>query len=220
MAAQLQRPYLTVQLPRGRSVGGSQMWSENRVIRKCGCGPVAAFDLVQYLTEKQNRLSPSLWNREDYCREMEQIQRRYFPLLYPSGINGILLVAGLNRLFRHKRLTYHAVWAVSGKRLTERVEQMLEQDIPVILAVGPNFPFFWQKSGLSFYRRSRQGGLQPAAKVHGHYVTVLAISDEWMSISSWGAQYEISIPEYRAYVRRHSSRLFSNIVLIEKKRAE
>ena len=219
MSAQLQRPYLSVYLPRGQSVGGSQMWSENRVVRKCGCGPVAAFDLVQYLSARQAGLpSPSFPSREEYCREMERVQRRYFPLLYPSGINGILLVAGLNRLLRREALPYRARWAVAGSRLPERVERMLSQDVPVILAVGPNFPLVWQKQGLNFYRRDARGALRAASKVHGHYVTVLAVHDAWMTISSWGTQYEISLPEYRDYVKRHSSQVFSNIVLIEQKR--
>jgi hypothetical protein len=132
-----------------------------------------------------------------------------------------MLVAGLNRLFRENGLPFHARWAASKEKLFDRIEHMLTEDFPVILAVGPNFPFFWQKHGVNLYRRDRNGTIRTVSKIHGHYVTVLAINDEWMKISSWGQIFEINLKEYMDYVKKHSNHLFSNIVLIErKKRAE
>ncbi len=219
MRAELKRRYAAVRIPGGYSAGGSQMWLDNKVIRKCGCGPVAAFDLFRYLTEQDAvRFTGAELNKEEYCRELSRIQHRYFPLIYPSGINGFLLVAGLNRLFRDYDLPFHARWAASGNKLLERIERMLREDYPVILSVGPNFPFFWQKHGVNLYRRDRNGLVRTPAKISGHYVTVLEINEEWLKISSWGQIFEISLKEYMDYVKKHSNHLFSNIVLIEKKK--
>ena len=60
--------------------------------------------------------------------------------------------------------------------------------------------------------------IRSVSKIRGHYVTVLAINDEWMKISSWGQIYEINLKEYMDYVKKHSNHLFSNIVLIERKK--
>ena len=219
MRAELKKPYASVRLPGGYSAGGSQMWLENKVIRKCGCGAVAAFDLFRYLTEiPGGRSALSEMGKDEYCRQLARIQHRYFPLIYPSGINGLMLVAGINRIFRENGLPFHAKWAASKDKLFDRVEHMISEDIPVILAVGPNFPLFWQKHGVNLYRRERNGAIRSVSKIRGHYVTVLAINDEWMKISSWGQIYEINMKEYMDYVKKHSNHLFSNIVLIERKK--
>lgn len=218
MRAELKRPYAAVRIPGGYSVGGSQMWLDNKVIRKCGCGAVAAYDLFRYLAEANDTcFSRAEQTKEDYCRELARIQHRYFPLFYPSGINGFLLAAGLNRLFRDYDLPFHARWAASRNKLFERIARMLSEDYPVILAVGPNFPFFWQKHGVNLYRREKNGLFRSAVRICGHYVTVLAVNEEWLRISSWGQIFEINLREYMDYVKKYSNHLFSNIVLIEKR---
>ncbi len=217
MEMKLYHPYPAVYTSEGMSVGGSQIWSGNRVVRKCGCGPVAAYDLYCYLKNYHSGqpYDPAR-NTAEYCSRLEKVQRRYFPLLYPSGINGYLLTMGLNRLFHDSALPWHASWCSSGSLLFERIKAMLSEDIPVILSIGPNFPFFWQKHTLPLYQKNRRGILQRATAVCGHYVTVLAIDSDCMTVSSWGRQYIIRLDEYRAFVRKHSNSLFSNIVLIKK----
>ena len=142
--------------------------------------------------------------------------RRYFPLLPPSGINGITLVAGLNILFIKRKLPYRAFWAVSGRKLWQRVEDMLNQDLPVILAVGPNFPAFWQNHKLDFYVKTRDGRYVKSAATKGHYVTATGIDDEWLQISSWGRKYYVNRSEYDSYVKKHSNFIFSNLVYLRK----
>lgn len=192
------------------------MWSDHKVVRRCGCGPVAAYDLLLYLERKHGRDVPFPASQQDYVRGLEKLQRRYFPLIYPKGINGLLLTLGLNRLFLELRLPYAAVWAASGKKLFARMADMLCSDIPVILAIGPNFPLLWQKNKLVFYRLSSDGRYLPAANVTGHYVTALEMTDEWVKIASWGRCYYFRISEYEDYVNRYSSFLISNLVLIRK----
>lgn len=217
MEAKLRGPYPSFALPGGFSLGGSQMWSDHKVVRRCGCGPVAAYDLLLYLEKKHGKDFSFPLTRQEYIRGLEKLQRRYFPLLYPRGINGLLLTFGLNRMFLERRLPYVAVWAASGRKLFARMADMLRQDIPVVLSVGPNFPLVWQKNRLVFYRLASDGRFLPAADVTGHYVTALEMTDEWVKIASWGRSYYIRIDEYEDYVNRYSNFLFSNLVLIRQK---
>jgi len=192
------------------------MWSGNKLVRRCGCGPAAAYDLLLYLEQKHGMNPGFPASHQEYSRELGKLQRRYFPLIYPKGINGIFLTLGLNRLFHDRRLPYHALWAVSGKKLFFRMAEMLQNDIPVILAVGPNFPLIWQKNKLTFYRLSPDGRYLPGADVMGHYVTALGMTEEWVKIASWGRCYYIRISEYKNYVNQYSNSVISNLVLIRK----
>ena len=80
------------------------MWSDHKVVRRCGCGPGAAYDLLLYLEKKHGKDFSFPLTRQEYIRGLEKLQRRYFPLLYPRGINGLLLTFGLNRMFLERRL--------------------------------------------------------------------------------------------------------------------
>jgi hypothetical protein len=217
VTAKLHSPYVSIASQGSSSVGGSQMWSDHKIVRRCGCGPVAAYDLLLYLGRKHGSIFAFPASRQEYCRELEKLQRRYFPLIYPKGVNGILLTLGLNRMFHDRRLPYYAVWAVSGEKLFDRMADMLQNDIPVILSVGPNFPLFWQKNKLMFYRLSSDGCYLPGADVKSHYVTALEMTDEWVKIASWGRCYYIRISEYKNYVNRNSNFVISNLVLIKEK---
>ena len=58
----LRRPYPQVQAGARIGYGGNQMWAENENIRQCGCGPVAALDLLHYLSPDDSRSPlPLLW---------------------------------------------------------------------------------------------------------------------------------------------------------------
>ena len=218
MHARLKHPYVSVPVPGGSSYGGSQMWSKNRTVRKCGCGPVAAFDLLLYLQANGTESISLPQSREEYCRGLETLQRRYFPLLYPLGISGILLVLGLNRVFRDRALPYHAVWGMTRKMLNRGIYEMLENDIPVILAVGSNFPFFWEKHCMTMYREMPDA-LPPApCKVRSHFVTVTEADNELFQLASWGKKYSVRISDFEAYVRAYSNTVISNIVYVTKKK--
>ena len=207
----LKRQYIQVRNGAALSYGGSQMLSERETVRKCACGPVAALDLLLYLNRDRPAGPIALsW----YNRELDRLIQKYFPLLPPFGINGLLLVLGLNRLLRERSLPYRAIWAASGRQLWSRVEAMVEQDLPVILAVGPNFPIFWQRHRLDFYTKTADGRYVKAAATQGHYVTATGIDEEWVRIASWGRQYFINRREYEGYVRKYSNYIFSNIVLL------
>lgn len=187
------------------------MLSDSPTIRKCGCGPVAALDTVWYL-EHRGETSPL--TLDAYNAELRTLCRRYFPLVPPFGINGIVFVLGLNRLMHDRKLPYRAVWMLSGTKLWPRVADMLGQDLPVILSVGPNFPMVWQKNRLPFYRKTESGEYRRASATKGHFVTATGIDENWVRISSWGREYFINRSEYDRYTRSHSSYAFSNLVYL------
>lgn len=190
------------------------MLSDSQIIRKCGCGPVAALDLIWYLApQKQGALTVS-----EYNSILSFLTRRYFLLIPPVGINGIMLVLGLNRLLHDRKLPYYAVWMVSGAKLWPRVEEMLRRDLPVILSVGSNFPLFWQDKRLSFYSRDVLGRYRRTTATKGHYVIATGIDDTWLRISSWGREYYINREEYDAYTKAHSNYVFSNLVYLYRRK--
>ena len=209
---ELRKPFPGIRKEKQISYGGNQMWSDNTVIRGCGCGPVAALDLLHYLSEEGLRAPISV---DYYNTELRGLCRWYLPLIPHFGINGIALAMGLNRLFRDRGLPYRAVWSCSGRRLWERVEEMLQRDLPVILSIGPSFPAIWQKQKLPVYVRRTDGSFWPAASIKSHYVTVTGLDEDWARISSWGRKYYLNRKEYHDFVKKHSSFLFSNIVYVK-----
>ena len=218
---ELRNPYPEVLMGGTLSYGGNQMQAEGRTMQQCGCGIVAALDLSWYL-KRYHSIPATDWQLvptplREYNEKLALLNRQYFPLIPRLGINGLLLVAGINRMFQKEAISYRAKWVISGNRLWERVREMLLQDLPVIMSVGPNFPAVWQKNRLDFYRRLPSGEYRKAAATTAHYVTATGIDDEWLKISSWGKQYYINRKEYKEYVKKHSTYLFSNIVYLEKR---
>ncbi len=209
----LQKPYVRIQKNGIRSYGGSQMWSSNRTIRVCGCGPVAVLDTVLYLSGRQ----AEEMSMEDYDRELSALCRSYFPLIRPVGINGLFLAAGMNRLLRKYKLPYRAFWAVSGGKFWSRTDKLLSQDIPVIFSIGPNFPAVWKNHRLTLYRKKPDGSYSPASSAVAHYITATGLDENWLRISSWGGEYYINRAEYDDYVRRHSAALVSNMLMLRRK---
>ena len=208
----LNRKYIQVERNGRLSYGGSQMWSPNKTIRVCGCGPVAVLDTVLYLSGRQS----GGMSMEDYNRELAALCRSYFPLIRPVGINGVLLALGMNRLLRKYKLPYRAVWAVSAGKFWPRLESLLSQDIPVIFSVGPNFPALWKKHRLSLYRRRPDGSYFAASSAVAHYITATGFDGTWLRVSSWGGEYYINRAEYDEYIRRHSASLVSNMLMLRR----
>ena len=213
--AGLKGPYVSVSDGVRFSYGGSQMRSGKPAIRKCGCGPVAALDTVLYL-EQRDRTDPIML--ADYNAMLEECCRRFFPLIPPFGINGLVFTLGMNRLLRERGLPYRALWMVSGEKLWMRVQEMLDRDLPVILSVGPNFPAFWKNKRLPFYVKTADDTYRRATAAKAHFVTVTGMESDWVCISSWGRQYYLNRAEYDRYTKENSLYAFSNIVYLQSSR--
>lgn len=195
-----------------QSFGGNQAWFSTAFMKKVGCGVISAANLLIHLQKKEQM------SEQEYIEFAKQIWLRYLPVIPGFGINGLTLMAGLNRYFGKHNLPYKAFWGISGRKMLSRIDQMLEQDLPVILSVGPNFPNVFGKKMLNFYSKRNDGRFQQAAKTRAHYVTVTGRDGIYLQISSWGKAYYIDIREYREYVRSCSSPLVSNIIYINQRK--
>ena len=221
MTVSLRNQYIAVSDGNKISYGGNQMLSESKTEREVGCGVVAALDLLLYLSRHDGNSDGEQTDAPiplgEYNRLLHFMRRKYLPLIPKHGINGWMLTLGLNACFIKRHLPYLALWGVPYSRLWQETARMLEQDIPVIFSIGPNFPLFWQHNKLRLYTRRSDESYVPCTQTHAHYVMITAMDEQWLQISSWGKQYYIRKDEYLTYVKAYSVRLVSNIVLIRKK---
>lgn len=202
------------------SYGGNQTWSENAVIRKCGCGVIGSLDLLLYL-DRYNKGGQAPETRpiplKEYDRMCMELSRRYLPLLPPFGTNGAALALGVNRVFALYNMPFRASWQLSGSKMMGKVESMLDADIPVILSIGGNFPLFWQENRVTLYSKDSLGRMHRASSTKAHYVTVTGSELNDLRISSWGREYYINKGEYFSYIHQHSNSIISNILMIERR---
>ena len=96
----LKHPYIAVDTDSSPSYGGSQMRSANATVKKCGCGIIAAFDTLLYLSrwhqecrindfsELQSITSLPLPTYNQYITRLKQT---YFPIIPYAGMNGLSL---------------------------------------------------------------------------------------------------------------------------------
>lgn len=152
------------------SYGGSQMWfpadrifSKDYILHNYGCGTIATADLLLYLalynssfrsleTEIAFRGSSSIYH-ENYEAYIHTINRQYTKTKRFLAVFGTRIASVINDYSDSYGFGYHASWKT---RLTyfdmlEMMEEMLYQDIPVILSIGPNTPKLWGRKGISFY---------------------------------------------------------------------
>lgn len=222
MVKTLKHPFMRVQTEDGRSYGGNQSWLPHAYLRGAGCGVISATDTLLYMCsyhescrKQRPDTDPDFLTKERYVETASAMAKRYFPVFPHFGINGLMLVLGMNFYFIHRKLPFRASWGVPAERLWATIDDMLDNDIPVILSVGPNFPKIWKKEKLPFYTKRADGAYIEAAKTKAHYVTVTERDGTWLTISSWGKKYYVNLMEYRAYIKRHSSGLVSNLVYIK-----
>lgn len=223
----LRYPYLSIKTQMGASYGGSQTWSNKRVMSKYGCGVVGMGDVLLYLGLHRTDCDTDLFYgmlREDgflsyprYERYLMKLRKRYLPIIPGFGIPGFLIPFSMNKYFRHYRIGMRASWCFRPGQILPRIEAMLGQDMPVLLAVGPSFPPFFRKKKLTFYHLEN-GEFLPAVETSAHFVVVTGIVDDYLQISSWGKEYYIHWPEYQKYVKKYSSGFASNICRIREKR--
>lgn len=227
MLHDLKNPYISVSSNGVGSYGGNQMRSAEKTEREVGCGVIAGLDLLIYLTRYHMHRAdyglkiPAPAEGEiperQYQSMVSALRKRFLPLIPKHGINGLLLALGMNLYFLREKLPYTAVWGVPYARLWDSIRQMLEEDIPVVLSIGPNFPLFWKHRKLKLYVRRQDGSFVPGTQTHAHYVTVTGMDDEWLRISSWGKMFFVRRDEFLDYVKENSIRLVSNILYVRKK---
>ena len=222
----LKHPYISVSYPDGLSFGGSQRKSGNKIISSCGCGLVAAVDLLVYITRNHGLYGESKIKamslhekipQNNYRDSLMKMSLSYFPLVPWLGMNGLGLMAGMQAYFTRYNLPYSCHWCISDVGLWDKVYNMLESDIPVIMSVGPNFPFIWRNGKAMLYTKNPAGEYKAASGVKAHFITITGMDDEWLEISSWGRCYYLNRRMYEEYVSKYSASLVSNILFVKRK---
>ncbi len=218
----LKHPYPSVLREETVSYGGNQNWSARRDLRLCGCGAVAMTDLVCYLTRYHGCRGPEIGQTDPipldvYDRLCSSLQRKYLPMIPPMGITGFHLAAGLGLYFQIHRIGLRPFWGVRSKNFWTAMADMLERDLPVIFAVGPNFPFVWQQHKLNLYRKTADGRYVAVSRVKAHYMTATGLDENWMRVSSWGREYYIHREEYTRYGKQHSLALTNNLLWLKER---
>lgn len=221
----LSHPYLSIAYRGIYSYGSNQEWSESKVMKGYGCGVIASSDVLAYLGLHKRgcqtkelrdlKFEKGAVEYQSYQEYVKVMRKKYFPVMPHFGIPGCMLPFGFNWYFYKNHIPLRAHWSVLPKNLMSGIQKMLDRDIPVILSIGLNFPFFWGKKALQIYTKSHDGTYTPIQKVRAHYVTVTGVEDDKLCISSWGKEYYIFWEEYRIYVKKHSSYFASNICLIK-----
>ena len=232
----LSKPYIEVDGSFGGNQGWfgdiTRKWKGN-AITGFGCGLIGAADVLYYITgglflyppgtvsaklqgsKQQGTASPNFISKEDYMNYIQFIERRYFHILPKLGISGVLLSLGFNLYFflnrkKIKKQTgsrFKARWAVPSGKLLDRIREMISQDMPVIISIGPGF---FHKKVTGIVESSKEDVASGDVKMDENGIVLL-------EISSWGKKYYVNYSEYIDFVKKNDNFYFSNILYIKKR---
>ena len=188
--------------------GGRQQWCSKKLLRDSGCGVIACAQILFHIAGK-NRASIE---KKEFMELAELLGKKYIFVIKGLGLSGILMSWGLNRYLRKKKLPYRARWGCMPWKIWQKTEEMLKADIPVILAVGANFPIIGGRHKINLYDKRKEGYVT-VDRISAHFVTITDMDEEWIGVSSWGAKYYINKKEYIRYVILHSNWILSNILV-------
>ena len=154
----LKKEYISVD----GSFGGNQRWlrkyeDKANTLSDYGCGLISANDVLLHISDRQN--NPS---KEKYIAAVRDMNRRYFHVLPFLGLSGIMISFYMKLyLFMHKKHfknKYKVRWGVAPHNLLKRIKEMLENDIPVILSIGPGL-IRGRKAELPLYNINQRDNL-------------------------------------------------------------
>lgn len=243
----LSSPYVSID----GSFGGNQGWLEKaegtrkgNVLKNYGCGLIAASDILMYIMGGMEHVIKQSGKRAPitYKNYILTMEKKYFHILPVLGISGVLLAWNLNMYFLLHRKeikirtgsSFRARWFVLPGQILNRIREMLLNDIPVLIAIGPGA---FRKGKVTLYSRNTDSNgrvvFKPATKTKDHYVTVTGITETsladqvdktkvednivMLEISSWGKKYYVNYNEYVNYVKKNDNWYFSNMLYIKKK---
>lgn len=215
----LHTSFLIVKDKNNSYFGGNQAWCDKEYMRKSGCGVVACANIILYRKMNTNDFDCDIEEysiqKDNYMQFVEYLRKYYLPVIPGIGMNGIHMSIGMNLYFIKNHMKMIATWGCFHWTIWDKIQKMLDEDLPVVMSIGPNFPNLWGKHKLQLYVKK---GSEYEAKesVKAHFVTVTAINSEWVEISSWGRKFYINKKQYEEYVKKHSNWLFSNILIINK----
>ena len=224
METVLRHPYPGIGKASFGTSGGDQRRLSSAVLCRCGCGPVAALDLVRYLhfycpdceSSFFDGIPGEIWlPLPVYELCLSRISRRFVPVTPPVGTNPPALAAGLNRYFRTYDLPLRASWQF-GSDFEEQAEKMLAHDLPVILSIGRPVKSLLRNPKLGLYTAPVFTG-HPAATVNSHFLTLLGMDDQWLQVASWGRRYWLQRQELARYRKAESVSFLCGIVALRER---
>ena len=221
----LKNKYISIAYESGSSFGGSQRLCGSKILADCGCGLIAAVDLLLYLSRNNEEFRAEslsefsfceILPKENYNKLIKKMCHSYFPVIPRFGMNGLGLMAGMQMFFKRNSIPLSCYWRLSDKDLWYKVEEMLANDIPVIMSIGPNFPLVWKNQRVALYTKTGDGEYISSSHVKAHFITVTGIDEQWLEISSWGRRYYLNRRMYEEYVSKYSAAFVSNILYIKR----
>lgn len=237
--------YIQVSTPNGLSYGGNQNWHSQAKkfgrearLSRFGCGTIALADVWLYLTKRFCKteltapvfLKDNILSQKSYMQYIRMINRHYTFTIPYSGVTAPAIQLAFNRYMHQYKLPLHAKYHcfMNNRNMLDIIIKSLQNDFPIILAIGPNFPCFWKKEGITFYKQENENdsSYTPCQRnVHSHYVTITGIyfpsnTSPMLEISSWGKRYFINFKEYRNYIKKYSCKITCGLLYIEHKNAE
>ena len=140
--AALSHDFIEIESGGRKYYGGSQNFYGTDRKKRCGCGITGAADVLMYLeaVENGNYTMPL----DKFLRLSEELRKKYIPIIPGRGVNAFLFASGMNRYFRANSMKYRAKWKCTSFNKWETAVKMLNNDIPVIVDIGNNFPFVWR----------------------------------------------------------------------------
>lgn len=203
---------------------GNNVSKEDNKKKASGCGVVAFSDLLLYLGSRSREFSISesepyigrILEEEEYKSYYNKIYSLLGGIPFKSGISFFKLLFRFNALARREDWKLRAKWGMSGKKLHERIEEMLGRDIPVILCIPMMLLKRDRADGLWLYSTS---DYSQAAFTKAHYVMITGIVYEhdtlYYEVSSWGKKYYVNGNEYDVLIHTHfMGTILGNILYI------
>lgn len=195
---------------------GAPKASEDDRKKRMGCGIVAFGDMLLYLagrnpvyrTEENKHYVNRIFLQEEY--------KNYYNAMYDflgglpkresRGLSCLRLQHGFNRMARMKKWKLRARWGLNGRKLYDRIIEMLGRDIPVILCVPVLFGRKNKDQGITFFKKE-ENTYERVCTVSAHYVVITEVvkenDDIFLGISSWGKKYYVNWNEYDSLIHTH-----------------
>lgn len=207
----LKEPLFKVNRGDSHSYGGAQEWFKRKRHRDFGCGVIGC---TNFLFQIQGKKFETV-DKEEYMQLAEKL-KHYMYVIPKCGLNGLIMAVGIDLYFIFHKMPYFAYWGCLPINRDRHIEGMLKENIPPVLAVGPNFPNFFGKHLVKLYVKRENGEYYSNSGTKGHYVSVTGIDKDWYRISTWGREMYIKREEYNEYIKKHSLFLFTSILVIKK----
>lgn len=216
----------------------------NYAIRYYGCGLISVSDILLYLAKSNPDYATEYTNsvlvyndnylHSTYDMYVHELEKYYFQMQTNAwmtlGLPGCNAAYGMNEYFDICNIDYYANWGVEDKNILPCIIEMINNDIPVMMSIGPDI----YEKGVEFYytvnadlgEKVNIDDFEKYGEVNSHYVTVTgaqydAIKDKYyLIVSSWGKQFIIDYDEYYVYKNNGSFANFfddfTNILYIYK----